>query len=488
MEFLWCAVDLLPFLWFYLACHFAHIVLKAKRYDSFNHLICRRKCLALKVCLESWKKPKNALDDNPINEILWRTFLPWKNGHFFDVLIAFLGYHLICSIGWLVDCWWPQTHIHFLYLKILSLDSVACIFFSFTSFFLCFCFETSINMKIGITMHIVDCLAFSLSTNPSANLFKVIFINNNWRSHIYLNEKINVVWLTMRCDAVRSCMMLFCCCCWFRCIEHWRCVRMYKNSPLQYAHLSPLSHFSLTLARTWNARKLCASVVDTFYNAFKNYECVISQLDTKTVEIHFFPHSLAIFFLSSSSFSFVFYHRQIFGQKKITLRARERKKRRIHHHKQHLLQQICWARLQMMLGGYWFNETDDKINNAIWILFPFLYLSHTFKVINFYQIIYLDIFLKKIKIILNKVHIHHATFIAIDSCGSLKKALNSMRKWRVFTEILEIRKFRNTYQYVCLTKLKPPIGCYANYANHQIRKGTKKCAFHFSKSANSKRE
>lgn len=69
-------------------------------------------------------------------------------------------------------------------------------------------FHTFINMEkeffslfLYLSVHICCvyvCLAFFLFSDHqilyvSANLFKVIFINNNWRSHIYLNKKINVV-------------------------------------------------------------------------------------------------------------------------------------------------------------------------------------------------------------------------------------------------------------------------------------------------------
>lgn len=81
----------------------------------------------------------------------------------------------------------------------------------------------------------------------------------------------------------------FCCC--------WSCIVRLDASAAYNVQNSPLQHASLTSHRIWNARILCMSVWDTFYNAFKNYECVISQLDTKTVENHiFFPLSLAIFF------------------------------------------------------------------------------------------------------------------------------------------------------------------------------------------------
>lgn len=159
-------------------------------------------------------------------------------------------------------------------------------------------------------------------------------------------------------------------CVFFAVVGHALCALMrpplimYKNSPLQHA--------SLTSHRIWNARILCMSVWDTFYNAFKNYECVISQLDTKTVENHiFFPHSLAIFFSFPSSFSFVFYYRQIFGQKNRDEEKENVEKKNITGNT------FCSKYFELvyrLLRPYWFNETDDKINNEIWFLFQFLSL------------------------------------------------------------------------------------------------------------------
>lgn len=158
-------------------------------------------------------------------------------------------------------------------------------------------------------------------------------------------------------------------CVFFAVVGHALCALMrpplimYKNSPLQHA--------SLTSHRIWNARILCMSVWDTFYNAFKNYECVISQLDTKTVENHiFFPHSLAIFFPFHLHFLLSF----IIGKyldKKIEMKKKKMWKKNITGNT------FCSKYFELvyrLLRPYWFNETDDKINNEIWFLFQFLSL------------------------------------------------------------------------------------------------------------------
>lgn len=48
------SVDLLPFLWLFVwHARFRTLNSKPKRYDSFDHLICRHKCFSFKVCSQS---------------------------------------------------------------------------------------------------------------------------------------------------------------------------------------------------------------------------------------------------------------------------------------------------------------------------------------------------------------------------------------------------------------------------------------------------
>lgn len=87
---------------------------------------------------------------------------------------AFSGYHLICS----VDCWWAfYVENSFVALPFVAGHAHCC----------CYS-EPSSTWGKRCTLLIVW-LFFFCRPNLSANLFKVIFINNNWRSHINLHKK-----------------------------------------------------------------------------------------------------------------------------------------------------------------------------------------------------------------------------------------------------------------------------------------------------------
>lgn len=101
------------------------------------------------------------------------------------------GYHLI----WSNDCWWPHIYVENSIRWIDLLCWIAACMSIFHSIFLsCRLFLVS-NLhpnENGISMYSLALWLFGIFFRAQTyrqTFLRLIFINNNWRSHIYLREK-----------------------------------------------------------------------------------------------------------------------------------------------------------------------------------------------------------------------------------------------------------------------------------------------------------